>query len=153
MRLWHYALIPVLPRQQLLGQYRECCAIAKLIFQEKGVNHMLVNKITDYPAWMWMHYQTLVTNEMRKRGYSVYAYSEITLNENTMKAEEEGYFADDDSFPFDLNDLFPGWHTDRYLRQCYFNLQEKYDCGGITEDEWKAIEDFVDCKNVMMYYY
>lgn len=29
MRLWHKDLIEVLPRQQLLGQWRECCAIAK----------------------------------------------------------------------------------------------------------------------------
>lgn len=25
MRLWHKDLIPYLPRQQLLGQWRECC--------------------------------------------------------------------------------------------------------------------------------
>ena len=35
MRLWHKDLIPVLPRQQLLGQWRECCLIAKSI-SEKG---------------------------------------------------------------------------------------------------------------------
>ena len=34
------------------------------------------------------------------------------------------------------------WHNDRYLAQCYYNLQEKYDCGGISEDEWQKIEDF-----------
>lgn len=27
MRLWHEELIPLLPRQQLLGQHRECCAM------------------------------------------------------------------------------------------------------------------------------
>ena len=27
MRLWHQALIPKLPRPQLLGQHRECCAL------------------------------------------------------------------------------------------------------------------------------
>ena len=27
MRLWHEALISKLPRQQLLGQHRECCAL------------------------------------------------------------------------------------------------------------------------------
>ena len=31
-------------------------------------------------------------------------------------------------------------HNDRYLRQCYFNLQEKYDRGIITFDEWKKIK-------------
>ena len=27
MRLWHQSLIKHLPRQQLLGQHRECCAL------------------------------------------------------------------------------------------------------------------------------
>ena len=27
MRLWHEQLIPILPKNQLLGQHRECCAI------------------------------------------------------------------------------------------------------------------------------
>lgn len=151
MRLWHYRLLPVLPRQQLISQWRECCCIAKLIAYNKTPNHLLVNKIVDYPAWEFMHYCYLVLMEMRKRGYSVTNASWITLDENLMLAEDEGYFAEDGKY--DPDKLFQGWHTDRYLRQCYFNLQEKYDCGGITDDEWKTIEDFVDSKNVMMYYY
>ena len=39
----------------------------------------------------------------------------------------------------DLDKIFPMWHNDRYLRQCYYNLQEKYDYGGITDAEWIAI--------------
>jgi hypothetical protein len=31
-------------------------------------------------------------------------------------------------------DLFEGWHNDRYLLQCFYNLQEKYDCGGFTTE-------------------
>lgn len=46
----------------------------------------------------------------------------------------------------DYEDLFKDWHNDRYLMQCFFNLQEKFDCGGIPEDEWllvaKTISDF-----------
>lgn len=151
MRLWHYRLISVLPRQQLVSQWRECCCIAKLIAYNKTPNHLLVNKIVDYPAWEFMHYCYLVLIEMRRRGYSVTNASWITLDENLMLAEDEGYFAEDGKY--DPDRLFQGWHTDRYLRQCYFNLQEKYDCGGITDDEWKTIEDFIDSKNVMMYYY
>ena len=49
MRLWHKELIPYLPRQQLLGQWRECCAIAKSIAETGTPNHVLVNKIMEYP--------------------------------------------------------------------------------------------------------
>ena len=47
MRLWHKDLIPVLPRQQLIGQWRECCLIAKQISEKGTPNHILVNKIMD----------------------------------------------------------------------------------------------------------
>lgn len=35
MRLWHQSLIPKLPRQQLLGQHRECCALRGLGWGKK----------------------------------------------------------------------------------------------------------------------
>lgn len=31
-------------------------------------------------------------------------------------------------------------HNDRYLKQCYYNLQEKLDRGIITQKEWNLIE-------------
>jgi uncharacterized protein (TIGR02328 family) len=49
LRLWHYSLLPYLPRQQLLSQWRECCCIAKSITEKGTLNHILVNKIMDYP--------------------------------------------------------------------------------------------------------
>ena len=30
-------------------------------------------------------------------------------------------------------------HNDRYLKQCYYNLQEKYDRGIIAKEEWQKI--------------
>lgn len=33
MRLWHIDLIPVLPREQLVAQWRECSAIAGAILK------------------------------------------------------------------------------------------------------------------------
>ena len=38
------------------------------------------------------------------------------------------------------NELFKNWHTQRYLKQCVYNLQEKFDCGGISGEEWKKIK-------------
>lgn len=48
MRLWHKDLIDVLPRQQLIAQWRECCCIAKNIADNGYPNHILVNKIMDF---------------------------------------------------------------------------------------------------------
>ena len=127
MRLWHKDLIPVLPKQQLLGQWRECCCIARNIAVNGTPNHLLVNKVMDYPAGHLYLYGAEVVGEMRKRGYNADFY------------KFNRYF---EPFPHisGHNELFKHWHDDRYLLQCYYNLQEKYDCGGITEDEWKVIE-------------
>ena len=71
MRLWHYKLIPVLPRQQLLGQWRECCLIAKELSENGTPNHILVNPVTKYPINEFLAYWITVENEMLTRGYKV----------------------------------------------------------------------------------
>ena len=48
MRLWHKDLIAVLPNNQLRGQWRECCLIAKGL-HDNNLNHILVNKVKRYP--------------------------------------------------------------------------------------------------------
>ena len=136
MRLWHKDLIAVLPKQQLLGQWRECCAIARNIEKKRTPNHLLVNKILDYPNEHFHFYTRLVYVEMRKRGYKC----------DWNRFTDHFYLGDDFApLPFiPVEQLFPDWHNDRYLKQCYYNLQEKFDCGGITEAEWKAINDVVN---------
>ena len=127
MRLWHKNLIPVLPRQQLLGQWRECCLIAKNIHDKGNPNHLLVNKIMDYPIDHFFRYGIAVREEMTKRGYKCDA------------EKFKKYFQNPQYKFYRVDEIFPGWHNERYLMQCYYNLQEKYDCGGITDEEWELI--------------
>ena len=130
MRLWHKDLIPVLPRQQLLGQWRECCLIAKSIKEKGTPNHLLVNKIMDYPAEHFVTYCYLIFEEMNRRDYNVHS------------SKLAQYL----SLPFckliDFDDLFSDWHTDRYMNQCLMNLQEKFDCDGIGINEYEKIIAF-----------
>ena len=128
MRLWHKYLIPYLPRQQLLGQWRECCCIAKSIHDRGTPKHMLVNKIMDYPLSDFTTYGSLVASEMYKRGYNVDEY------------KFDQYFMSED---YDFNNdtvIFKDWHTNRYLVQCFHNLEEKYDCGCISLSDFKKIQ-------------
>jgi uncharacterized protein (TIGR02328 family) len=124
MRLWHIDLLEVLPRQQLLSQWRECCCIARNISVNGTPNHLLVNKILDYDLSDFYSYSILVSNEMLRRGYKV----------DRSKFEK---YCKCDRF---ISRPFEGWHNDRYFLQCFYNLQEKYDCGGMTELEWCKIE-------------
>ena len=126
MRLWHKDLIEVLPRQQLLGQWRECCLIAKNISEKGTPNHILVNKILNYSEEHFLGYCILVYNEMLRRGYRA---DFNKLKKYVCSTTKPKYRAA----------VFLDWHNKRYLLQCLYNLQEKYDCGGITEEEWRKI--------------
>lgn len=133
MRLWHKDLIPYLPRQQLIAQWRECCAIAGSIAKKGTPNHLLVNKVLNYPHSHFEKYTADVMLEMLKHGYKL----SKKANDNFNKNMREGYI-------YFNNDrkcvLFELWHNDRYLLQCLANLSEKYDCGGIPEEEWQKIK-------------
>ena len=124
MRLWHKDLIMVLPRQQLLGQWRECCLIATQIAEKGTPNHVLVNRVLDYPKDHFYTFCKLVQHEMYHRKYRM-----------TMQAQRKIWR---ELWHYE-HDIFPGWHNDRYLKQCLANLQEKYDCGAVPEEEWAKI--------------
>ena len=128
MRLWHKDLIPILPRQQLLAQWRECCLIAKNIKKFGSPRHVLVNEIMAYPIEDFYSYCILVSLEMTYRKYK---------NDWTKLA---GLWDFDIKRIVPYPILFKDWHNDRYLKQCFYNLQEKYDRGAIPENEWQKIE-------------
>lgn len=131
MRLWHKDLIPYLPRAQLVGQWRECCLIAKNIAEKCTPGHVLVNRVMNYPIEHFVTYTASILTEMINRGYH---------------PEPDNFrrWMGDDCWEKcwrNVDDLFLCWHCDRYLRQCLANLQEKADCGAMTFAEWKRIAD------------
>lgn len=105
MRLWHYQLIPYLPKSQLVSQWRELNSIFK-----KQDNHILINYIYNYPKSTLKTYADKVIKEMQDRGY------EIKKWDNYNKYFE-GVIADDVNFKE---------HNKTYLEICYWNLYEKY---------------------------
>ena len=68
MRLWHEALIEKLPRPQLLGQHRECCALRGNSWLKP---HSIVNYVFDYAPYQLYVYHVLIMEEMKRRGYNV----------------------------------------------------------------------------------
>ena len=126
MRLWHKDLIQVLPRQQLLSQWRECCCIARNIRVNGTPNHLLVNKVLNYPKEHLCYYASLVHDELVRRGYKCdYLKFDIWLHVNSNHCT--------------YDELFKDWHNEEYLMICYYNLYEKYLCGGISETEWQTL--------------
>ena len=66
MRLWHQNLMPHLPRQQLLGQHRECCALRGAGW---GRKHSVVNYVFDHIPERLVAYHWHIMDEMESRGY------------------------------------------------------------------------------------
>ena len=132
---------------QILSQWRECCAIASLLATEHTPNHVLVNPILDYPPEDFEKYCALVIMTMDNRGYAITEAVKKKLGAN-LRAYRL-YL--DKALPWDVDfdrridwfnqedDIFKGWHNKRYLRQCYYNLEEKFDRGAIPEDEWNEV--------------
>ena len=134
MRLWHKDLIAVLPREQLVAQWRECSAIAGAIQKNGTPNHILVNYVTnDLNAFVMYSY--MVRQEMTKRGYrtmeNVWTKIVSIVDTNVWK-------------DLTLKEVFEKEHNFRYFLQCYYNLQEKYDRGGIKEEDWEIIVNSIE---------
>lgn len=122
MRLWHEDLLPVLPRQQLLGQHRECCALRG---NGWGKKHATVDYVfRSSPAYLF-RYHAQVMKEMQARGYQVdplwedpyyrgkkcIAYERDELDINVLKSDS-------------TNIVYPE-HDEAYLEECLENLREK----------------------------
>lgn len=136
MRLWHYKLLPVLDDFHIVAQYRELLAIKGAIDKNGTPNHRLVNKVLDYPITDFKWYFSLVRSELNSRN----------IRYNNKKAlEVYNWHSDKFAFPKTFewsNDNTPymGWHNDRYLRQCYYNLEEKHDCGIVSDSAFEKIK-------------
>lgn len=138
MRLWHHELLPYLPKQQLLGQWRELNSI--YANQNK---HILINFVYEYEKSDLFIYSLMVIKEMLKRKYKLnldkfcnyfdrthsflfdtYIYN-ITSNIKTIDEEIE------------WRDVpFSNHMNNEYLKICCWNLYEKYLRGqeGFTDE-------------------
>ena len=116
MRLWHYKLIPLLPKSQLLAQWRELNSIFK-----KQDKHILINYIYEYPKKDLILYTDIVIGEMKKRGYQIRSFANFDAFVGSKDYIGYEFFED--------YKLFERHHTYRYMQQCFFNLQEKFDRG------------------------
>lgn len=131
MRLWHYKLIPYLPKSQLLAQWRELNSIFK-----KRDKHILINYVYEYQNIDLYVYSCIIIEEMQKRNYKIKTFENMK-----------------NFFDIKINlDYFKGYkpfknhHTDRYLLQCFYNLQEKYDRGqkDFSKEQYDKLFDFVN---------
>ena len=123
MRLWHEHLIPYLPRQQLLGAHRECCALRGAGW---GRRHSVVNYVFDHDPAFLVAYHYRVMNEMYNRGYHPdKTWFNPNWRGNTLGECENWANPDFVNLIYDQNALVYSEHNDEYLKECLDNLAGK----------------------------
>jgi uncharacterized protein (TIGR02328 family) len=130
MRLWHYRLLSYLPDAQFKGQLRELVAIMH-DWRDKGkTNHLLINRVMEYPKADLYGYFLEYAVEYEKRCG--------VLPKQTAEFREFG------NHQF-TQEPFKGWHNKEYLRVCMANLYEKHFFGigksRINDEEWQVLLD------------
>ena len=123
MRLWHQSLIPYLPRQQLLGQHRELCALRG---KGWGRKHPTVDYVFQYDPAYLVAYHNLIMKEMTNRGYHPDpVWSNITYRGKILGYDKD-FVKDISILDYDTTkgNLYQE-HNDEYLRECLDNLHNK----------------------------
>lgn len=127
MRLWHQKLIPYLPRQQLLGQHRECAALRG---KGWGKKHSVVDYVFTHNSSWLVAYHYLVMDEMESRGYCPDPKWKVPYWRGD-KIGHDRLFGNadfvDDQYCYAKNKhgiIYPE-HNDEYLRECIENLRDK----------------------------
>ena len=116
MRLWHEQLIPLLPKNQLLGQHRECCALRGNGWNK---NHKTVDYAFSYTPYHLFIFHSLVMDEMEKRGYKV---SEEWRDKNFRGKTAEKYDNLEEKM---IESPIYKEHNGEYLMECIENLRNK----------------------------
>lgn len=118
MRLWHKDLIPYLPRNHLLGLWRECCRIAKEIDEYGEPLGKQAKPLMNYPLSHFRAYAVLVEMACGKRGIRIHPECFWryfpTMNPVVMV------------LPSHPERIFPDWMNETYRRKCLVEFEQKY---------------------------
>ena len=116
MRLWHEQIIHLLPKNQLLGQHRECCALRGNGWNKK---HKTVDYVFTYSPYNLFVYHSKIMDEMEKRGYRV-SIEWRDKNYRGKKAESYSNLEETSIFTPIYKE-----HNNEYLIECIENLAGK----------------------------
>lgn len=133
MRIWHTALLPYLPDLQFKGQLRELVAIMHDLRDKGTTNHILINKVMEYPKEDLFRYAVVYDAESLER-YGKSIGEKIKREFVEFCPNRHSYLS---------YNIFKGWHTREYLRSNMANLWEKHFMGvgksRITDEEWQRL--------------
>jgi uncharacterized protein (TIGR02328 family) len=134
MRLWHYGLLPYLPDSQFKGQLRELIAIMHDWRDKSKTNHLLINRVMEFPK-----------NDLVRYFLQYEALYHERYGQWLARYWKEFEAFDDTPIDERSKGCFDNWHNKEYLRVCMANLYEKHIFGigksRITDEEWQKLCD------------
>ncbi|WP_371190495.1 TIGR02328 family protein [Weissella viridescens] len=116
MRLWHEELISKLPRQQLLGQHRECCALRGGGW---GKKHRTVDYAFNHSPYKLVQYHEKVMLEMQRRHFK----PDIKWFDPLYRGTRTPPYVDLPAVPL-THPIYPE-HVVAYYQECLDNLATK----------------------------
>ena len=135
MRLWPLAILDQLPRKQLLGQHRECCALRG---KGWGRKHATVDYVFSHPYFYLFAYHKRVLDEMIRRGYSFAIEWGCSDYRGQKLGDEHSAFTSWNHKTIEylkrFEPVYPE-HDEKYLDECIANLAAK----GVKIDRNRAL--------------
>lgn len=129
--LFHKDLIKVFPDYVLMDQLKKCVEFIRcpqIRFSDE------FEKINHYNKSHFYLFCCMLVGEMNERNLFIdSSYCDIIFNYVTDEEKQISSRIEKDG------NLFYGWHNTRYLVQCYYTLQENFDSGLISIDDWRKI--------------
>ena len=124
MRLWHEFLLSKLPRQQLLGLHRECCALRG---NGWGRKHSTVDYVFTHLPERLVAYHWRVMTEMERRGYHPdKVWDNPNYRGKTLGIQDNWCDEDMVDIWYNYNGyIFHEEHNNEYLIECLENLKTK----------------------------
>lgn len=132
-RLYHYELIPFLPNELLLRTLDTLYDIMNIKPKDDLINYVYDYELAD----LWC-YTRLVTKEMHKRQLEISSWFLHMVEVCFGKMLDNLDKIEISSNPFSEH------HTNRYLIQCFFDIQERFDRNTKkTEKDLDLMEELV----------
>jgi len=121
MRLWHVDLLGKLPKQWLMGQHRECCALRG---KGWGKPHSTVNYVFQYPYYKLFTYHNKVIGVLKDK-YNVKI--DPTWETYSYRGRSIGFQVQPFTQPYPHPIIFENYpeHDDKYYQECVYNLKKK----------------------------
>lgn len=132
-KIWHKQLIKCLPDNMLLILYQNLANYAYNPVVPKKTNPYKA-KMSEFNKSHFYNYCCEVYKEITNRSFTDFEMGIIDEYSVAIKlfvSDEEKQIGASISF----KDLFRNWMNNRYFHQCFYELQEMYDYGLIS-DEW-----------------